>query len=189
MSIAKSNQDIVENTHSKPQETLEFKMTKQKESFSFDVPLELPEQWMTGVTSLEVYNSVCIITSKNDSFEIRLTEEQIEKNGIDTKLVFHVEVYHINKEPIFFKIVYGLMNTSFKNKKKLKLKIKRDFNYIKKLISQYESEDLFNKFQNFETIDIPLGYRYQEIMLQSGICELTDLNTATQLKIQFYNTT
>ena len=37
LSIAKSNQEIVENTHSKPQETLEFKMTKQKESFSFDV--------------------------------------------------------------------------------------------------------------------------------------------------------
>ena len=51
LSFAKSNQEIVENTHSKPQETLEFKMTKQKESFSFDVPLELPEQWTMGVTS------------------------------------------------------------------------------------------------------------------------------------------
>ena len=30
LGIAKSNQEIVENTHSKPQETLEFKMTKQK---------------------------------------------------------------------------------------------------------------------------------------------------------------
>ena len=30
LSFAKSNQEIVENTHSKPQETLEFKMTKQK---------------------------------------------------------------------------------------------------------------------------------------------------------------
>ena len=30
LNIAKSNQEIVENTHSKPQETLDFKMTKQK---------------------------------------------------------------------------------------------------------------------------------------------------------------
>ena len=45
LSIAKSNQEIVENTHSKPQEILEFKMTKQKEvSFSFDVPLILNER-------------------------------------------------------------------------------------------------------------------------------------------------
>ena len=54
LNVAKSNQEIVENTHSKPQETPEFKMTKQKESFPFDVPLELIEQWMMGVTSLEV---------------------------------------------------------------------------------------------------------------------------------------
>ena len=54
LNIAKSNQEIVENTHSKPQETLEIKMTEQKESFSFDVSLELPEKWMMGVTSLEV---------------------------------------------------------------------------------------------------------------------------------------
>ena len=58
LSIAKSDLDIVENTLSKPQETLEFKMNKQKESFSFDIPLELFEQWMMGVTCLEVYNHV-----------------------------------------------------------------------------------------------------------------------------------
>ena len=64
MSIAKSNLDIVENTLSKSQETLEFKMNKQKESCSFDIPLELPEKWMMGVTSLEVYNTVYSITEK-----------------------------------------------------------------------------------------------------------------------------
>ena len=51
LNIANSNKKIVENTHSKPQETLEFKMNKQKESFSFDVPLKLNEQGMMGVTS------------------------------------------------------------------------------------------------------------------------------------------
>ena len=57
LKIAESNQEIVDNTHSKPQETLEFKMTKQKDSFSFDVPPNLEEKWMMGVTSLEVYNT------------------------------------------------------------------------------------------------------------------------------------
>ena len=33
LSIAKSNLDIVENTSSKPQETLEFEMIKQKNLF------------------------------------------------------------------------------------------------------------------------------------------------------------
>ena len=66
MNISKANQEIVENTLSKPQETLEFKMKKQKQSFSFDIPLELPEIWMMGVTSLEVYNPVYNITEKNN---------------------------------------------------------------------------------------------------------------------------
>ena len=43
-------------------------MNKQKESFSFDFPLELREQWMIRVTSLEVYNTLYNITSKNNSF-------------------------------------------------------------------------------------------------------------------------
>ena len=60
MSIAKSNLDIVENNLSKPQETLECKMTEQKVSFSFDIPLELPDQWMMRVKSSEVYNNQCI---------------------------------------------------------------------------------------------------------------------------------
>ena len=87
LSIAISNQQIVENTHSKPQETLEFEMTKQKESFSFDVSLDLPEQWMMGVTSLEVYNTVYNITEKNNKYKILLRKDQIDVLGLDTELV------------------------------------------------------------------------------------------------------
>ena len=64
LGIAKSNQEIVENTHSKPQETPDFKMTKQKESFLFDGPPQLNEKWMMGITSLEVYNTIYNITEK-----------------------------------------------------------------------------------------------------------------------------
>ena len=66
LSMAKSNLDIVEITLFKSQETLEYKMTKQKESFSFDVPLELPEQWMMRAKRLEVYNTVYNITAVNN---------------------------------------------------------------------------------------------------------------------------
>ena len=79
LSIAKSNHEIVENTHSKPQETLEFKMSKQKESFSFDIPLDLPEQWMMGVTSLEVYNTIYNITEKNNKIKLFTTEQNLKE--------------------------------------------------------------------------------------------------------------
>ena len=193
LSIAKSNQEIVENTHSKPQETLEFKMNKQKESFSFDVPLELPEQWMMGVTSLEVYNSVYNITNKNNSFQIQLTDEQL--NGIDTKLVMNIEYLHRTKQSNFVKTVYNLMDTSFKNKKKL---LKNDLDKIKYIISQYKNEEWLNIDENtkslvntiqipsFETIDLPIMNEKIEIKLQPGIYELSDLNTTIQQKLQYY---
>ena len=66
---------------------LEFKMTKQKESFSFDVPLHLDEKWMMGVTSLEAYNTVYNNTEKNNKLEILLTKQQLEEHRIDTELV------------------------------------------------------------------------------------------------------
>ena len=86
LSIAKPNLNIVENTLSKPQETLEFKMIKQKESFSFDIPLELPEKRMMGVTSLEVYNTVYNITEKNNKLEIHFTRQPLKSLNVDTEL-------------------------------------------------------------------------------------------------------
>ena len=91
LSIAKSNQEIVENTHSKPQETLDFKMTKQKESFSIDVSLNLEEKWMMGVTSLEVYNTVYNITEKNNKLQILLKYEQLDALEFDTGVVPNIK--------------------------------------------------------------------------------------------------
>ena len=87
LSIAKSNLDIVENTLSKPQETLEFKMNRQKESFSFDIPLDLPEQWMMGVTSLEVYNTVYNITEKNNKLKLFTTEQNLKEYKFATEFI------------------------------------------------------------------------------------------------------
>ena len=194
LNIAKSNLDIVENTLSKPQETLEFKMNKQKESFSFDIPLELPENWMMGVTSLEVYNSVYNITNKNNSFQIQLTDEQL--SGIDTKLVMNFEYLHRTKQSNFVGTIYNLWDTSFKNKKKL---LKKDLDIIKDKFSQYKNEDWLNidektkslvntiQIPSFETIDLPLMNEKIEIELQPGIYELTDLNTAIKQKLRYYS--
>ena len=89
LNIPKSNHEIVENTHSKPQQTLEFRITKQKESFSFDVALEVNEKWMTGATSLEVYNTVYNNTEENN--KLLLTDEQLEELGVATQLLKNAE--------------------------------------------------------------------------------------------------
>ena len=68
-------------------------MTKQKESFSIDVPLHLNGKWMMGVTSLEVYNTVYNITGKNNKLQILLKYEQLDALEFDTGVVPNIKNY------------------------------------------------------------------------------------------------
>ena len=108
MNIAKSNQEIVENTQFKPQETLEFKMTKQKESFSFDGSFNLEEKWMMGVTSLEVYNTVYNISEKNSKLQILLKYTQLDALELDTGVVQKLkdlyETYDIQNNKLYYEL-------------------------------------------------------------------------------------
>ena len=70
LSITKNCETLIEQTHTKPQETLEFKMTKPKETFHFKPPIQVKGDWMTGLTDLEVYNSIFNITDENNKFEL-----------------------------------------------------------------------------------------------------------------------
>ena len=137
LSIAKSKQEIVENTHSKPQETLEFKTTKQKESFSFDVTLQLNDKRMMGVTSLEVYNTVYNITHSNNKLEIVLNDQQLKELNLDSELLVFVEdlftayfvkPYRYNE---FIEKVNELITNSYSKKKKL---TGVDFTFLPKII-------------------------------------------------------
>ena len=70
LSITKNCETLIEQTHTKPQETLEFKLTKPKETFHFKPPIQVERDWMIGLTDLEVYNSIFIITEENNKFEL-----------------------------------------------------------------------------------------------------------------------
>ena len=69
LSITKDCQTLIEQTHTKPQETLEFKMTKPRETFHFNPPTQVKEEWMLGLTDLEVYTSIFNITEENNKFK------------------------------------------------------------------------------------------------------------------------
>ena len=70
--IKKHSDTLVQQTKTRPQETLEFKMKKQIQTFSFNPPINLIEEgkWLSRVTSLECTNSVFNITNENNSFSI-----------------------------------------------------------------------------------------------------------------------
>ena len=173
LSIAKSNQEIVENTHSKPQETLEFKMTKQKESFSFDVPLILNEKWMMGVTSLEVYNTVYNITEKNNKLEILLTKQQLEEHRVDTELVPKIKDLYETSDDKFIEKTNTLITNSYTKKKK-KL-TRKDFNQLKELIEVFNYPDQQIHIPDFEIEHDSFG-----IQLTPGAYELVDINASVK---------
>ena len=175
LSIAKSNLDIVENTLSKPQETLEFKMNKQKESFSFDIPLELPEQWMMGVTSLEVYNTVYNITEKNNKFKLLYTEKMLKENDVDTQLVTNVE-YKYKTSGDIEKIKKLIVNDNAE----IKTFTKTDYDYLMKIIDQIN--------QNIKDKPIVISGIGSvtdsiEIELPPGAYELVDINNTIQQEL------
>ena len=70
--IKKHTDTLIEQTKTKPQETLEFKMNKQSQTFSFNPPINLIEEgkWLIAVSSSECTNSVFNITNENNSFSI-----------------------------------------------------------------------------------------------------------------------
>ena len=70
--IKKHTNTLIEQTKTKPQETLEFKMNKQMPTFSFNPPINLVEEgkWLMAVSSFECTNTVFNITNENNSFSI-----------------------------------------------------------------------------------------------------------------------
>ena len=70
LSITKNCETLIEQTHRKAEETLEFKMIKPRETFHFRPPIQVKGDWMIGLTDLEVHNSIFNITEENNKFKL-----------------------------------------------------------------------------------------------------------------------
>ena len=70
LSITKNCETLIEQTHRKAEETLEFKMIKPRETFRFKPPIQVKGDWMIGLTNLGVYNSIFDITEESNKFEL-----------------------------------------------------------------------------------------------------------------------
>ena len=79
LSITKNCETLIEQTHRKAEETLEFKMNKPRETFHFNPPIQVKEDWMMGLIDLEVYNSIFNITEQNN--KLQLFKFPDEKSG------------------------------------------------------------------------------------------------------------
>ena len=70
LSITKNCETLIEQTHRKAEETLQFKMIKPRETFHFRPSIQVKGDWMIGLTVLQVYNSIFNITEEDNKFEL-----------------------------------------------------------------------------------------------------------------------
>ena len=86
LSIKKHTNTLIAQTKTKLQETLEFKMKKQMQNFSFNPPINLVEEgkWLLGVPSFEATNSVFKRTNEKKSFAISTPGHWIPENAQHT---------------------------------------------------------------------------------------------------------
>ena len=70
ISKTKNREKLLEHTHRKAEETLDFKMIQPRGTFHLNPPYEPKGDWMIGLTSLEVYNSIFNITEYNNKIKL-----------------------------------------------------------------------------------------------------------------------
>ena len=93
LSITKNCEKLVEQTHRKPEETLEFKMLKSREILHFNSLIPTEGDWMLGLKDLEVYNSIFNITKENNKFELytdTFDEFSFEELKDDVEEIFNI---------------------------------------------------------------------------------------------------
>ena len=74
--IKKHTDTLIEQTKTKPQETLEIKRIQSKQTFSINPPINLFEKGkgLLAVSLFDCTNSVFNITDENDSFSINIPD-------------------------------------------------------------------------------------------------------------------
>ena len=97
LSITKICETLIEQTHRKPREVLEFKLGKSREAFHFNPLFQIKGDWMIGLISLEDYNFGININTTNANFELYTDTFDRLKNEIVNmrkSLIFQI-LHHI----------------------------------------------------------------------------------------------
>ena len=185
--IKKHTDVLIQQTKTKPQETLEFKTNKQMQTFLFNPTINLVEQGkrFLAVSSFECTNSVFNITNENNSFSIIIPGHYQNKSDEKT-------IYNLNKLIELKSLILHVEEV-----KKRGNKIKRGDNEY--MLSDFDTQknEILEELKNVNYNDLKdLVYRmrlsYDEIMdtldlkniptrrtgysLNPGIYEVIDLN-------------
>ena len=137
LSVTKTCETLIKQTHRKPQETFEFKPTQPRKIFSSKPSISTEGTWIIEVTSLEVYSSNFYITEENhkselytDTFhELSFTET---KDDLEGTLDFpNISQWHLQDEMIGPRIIKAI--------KKLETEKRHTFGYFLLLLGYVRS--------------------------------------------------
>ena len=185
--IKKHTDTLIEQTKTRPQETLEFKMDKQMQTFSFNPPINLIEEdkWLLAVSSFECTNSVFNITNDNNSFSIIIQghwETEFAEKTIDevNRLVdlrsLELHVNEVRKRGNKIKIgdeEYKLLdfdNQKYEMREELE---KTKYNDFGDLV--YRMQLIYDEF--IDVLDLKnISTKRIGFSLDPGIYEIVDLN-------------
>ena len=186
LSITKNCETLIKQTHRKPEETLEFKMTKPTETFHFNPQIEVKENWMLGLVDLELYNSIFKITEENNKFEVYrdtptkfrfldLKDEREEILGIP-----HITRYHLLDDETASRIIddYHKLSQEKKNSDGYTILLLnysrsqfRDFESYLRIIVGLDEEDI-------QLILIEYNSHFITYELSPGIYTIQDISDA-----------
>ena len=185
--IKKRTDTLMEQTITKPQETLEFKNVRSKQTFSFNPPIDYIEEgkWLLAVSLFVCTNSVSNITDENNSFSINIPghweTKSAEKTVDDLKKLLEldsVELHVKEVEKRSYQIIFGDKEIILSEILTFKEEI---FEELKK--AKYKDiEDLVYRFQlNFDEIIDILDLKFIptkriSYSLKPNIYQLSDKN-------------
>ena len=185
--IKKHTDTLIQQLRTKPQETLQFKMIKPMQTFSFNPPINLVEEgkWLMAVSLFDCINSVYNITDENNSFSIIIPgqyETEFAEKTIDelNKLLelksLELHVKEIRKRRNKIKIgdnEYKLSDFDSQKHEIIEELKNAKFNDLEDLV--YRMQLTYNEIIN--TLDLKfIPTKRMGYSIEPNICNVVDLN-------------
>ena len=155
LSITKNCETLIDQTHRKEEETLEFKMIKPRETFHFKPPLQVKDDWMVGLVDLEVYNSIFTITEENIKFKIYKIPDKrvggISYTKVRGKIEKDLDISDITATDLQDDIIAPIFIKEYKEQATKRMKDEQYMN-----ISAIYTRSVFQDFESFLRTQIDL---------------------------------
>ena len=155
LSMFKNCKTLMHQTRTHPQETLEFKMSKPRETFLINPTIQIQDDWMLGLLDWEVYNSVFNITEENNKFELyKFPDEKaggVSYEKIRDEIEKDLDTSDITDTDLQDNIVGPLIIEEYKEQVTKRMKVEQ---YMR--ILSIHTSSVFQDFESFIRTQIDL---------------------------------